>query len=116
MKAIEFSLSKQAIYSGQSSSQLDTRKMTVQWTEFRSLSDWKRVGSVLGICAIGGALAILLSIVLSMFPRLNILIFPDLFWFVVPIGWLSWKYFDTSRAPEESLKSAVLRGEKAVLI
>jgi membrane protease YdiL (CAAX protease family) len=86
--------------------------MRSQMTVSRS----SHIFSVVRVCATGSALAILFSVILAVPPRLNVLIFPGVFWFVVPVGWLTWKCFEWSRPPVSTIDGATLRGERAALV
>jgi membrane protease YdiL (CAAX protease family) len=74
------------------------------------------IGKSLYVCLVGIALAIAAAVVVAILPRLNVLLLPQVFWFVVPVAGLCWKFLEWSRPRVGMTGTATLSGERALIV
>jgi membrane protease YdiL (CAAX protease family) len=68
------------------------------------------------VCLKGAVIAVAYSLAIAVLPRLNVVIFPQLYWFVLPVAVLCWKFLSWSKSSEYVLGSISLAGEQAAVI
>lgn len=73
---------------------------------------WK----ILHICVVGVLILFAFSFAIGVLPRINAVVFPQLYWFVLPLIVFCWKFFEWSKPSEHLPASIRLAGEQAMVI